>query len=94
MEQSNNVTIGGKIINKESVLRVIRDASEYDYAITKALILRELGLYDDKFSLRALTKLLKQMCKEGLIDLVWTYDADKYPKFTGKGYVILEEYQV
>ena len=94
MEQSSNVVIGGKIINKESVLKVIRDASEYGYAITKALILRELGLYDDKFSLRVLTKLLKQMCNEGLIDLVWTYNADKDTKFTGRGYMVHEEYQV
>ena len=62
MEHSSSVVIGGKVINKESVLKVIRDASEYGYAITKPLILNELGLQDDdNFSLRVLTKLLKQM---------------------------------
>lgn len=95
MEQSSNIVIGGKIINKESVLKVIRDASEYNYAITKPLILNELGLQDDdKFSLNVLTKLLKQMRNERLIELVWTYNADKDTKFTGRGYVVLEEYQV
>ena len=57
MEQTSNVIIGGKVINKESVLKVIRDASNYGYAINKPLILNELGLQDDdKFSLKVLTK--------------------------------------
>lgn len=94
MEQSNNVTIGGKVINKESVLRVIRDASEYNYAVTKTLILNELGVKEDKFAMKALTILLKQMCKEELIDLVWTYNANKDYKLSGKGYVIHEDYQI
>ena len=95
MEQTSNVVIGGKVINKESVLRVIRDASEYNYAITKPLILNELGLQDDdKFSLKVLTKLLKQMCKDGLIELVWTYNADNDYKLSGKGYVLHEDYLV
>jgi hypothetical protein len=95
MEQTSNVVIGGKVINKESVLKVIRDASEYNYAITKPLILNELGLQDDdKFSLRVLTKLLKQMCEERLIDLVWTYNANKDYKLSGKGYVLHEDYLV
>lgn len=95
MEQTSNVVIGGKVINKESVLRVIRDASEYNYAVTKPLILNELGLQDDdKFSLKVLTKLLKQMCEEELIDLVWTYNADNDYKLSGKGYVLHEVYQI
>ena len=95
MEQTSNVIIGGKVINKESVLRVIRDASEYNYAITKPLILNELGLQDDdKFSLKVLTKLLKQMCEEKLIDVVWTYNGDNDYKLSGKGYVLHEDYLV
>ena len=95
MEQKNNVVIGGKLLSKESVLRVIRDASEYNYAITKLLILNELGLKeDDKFLLKVLTKLLKQMREERLIDLVWTYNANKDTKFTGRGYVLYEGYQI
>ena len=94
MEQTSNVIIGGKVINKESVLKVIRDASEYNYAITKTLILDELGVKDDKFSLKVLTKLLKQMCEEKLIDVVWTYNADNDYKLSGKGYVLHEDYLV
>jgi DNA-binding PadR family transcriptional regulator len=94
MEQTSNVVIGGKVINKESVLRVIRDASEYNYAITKALILDELGVKEDKFAMKVLTKLLKQMCEEKLIDVVWTYNADNDYKLSGRGYVLHEDYLV
>ena len=95
MEQTSNVVIGGKVINKESVLKVVRCASDYGVAITKHLILNELGLQDDdKFSLKVLTKLLKQMCEEGLIDLVWTYNENNEYKLSGKGYVVHEDYLV
>ena len=95
MEQTSNVIIGGKVINKESVLKVIRDASNYGYATTKPLILNELGLQDDdKFSLKVLTKLLKQMNDDGLIDTVYTYKESNEYKLSGKGYVLHEDYLV